>query len=69
VPPLFIDDLRNRRRSTLLASGSTGTAFVFTERGIVFGRYDTPPAAHDPREDLRWRLYVGHLTGPESVKP
>jgi len=69
LQPLFIDDLRNRRRSTLLASRSTGTAFVFTERGILFGRYDAPPAAHDPCEDLRWRLYVGHLTGPESVKP
>jgi dipeptidyl aminopeptidase/acylaminoacyl peptidase len=65
LQPLFIDDLRNRRRSTLLASRSTGTAFVFANRGIAFGRYDAPPAAHDLREDLGWRLYVGQLIGTE----
>jgi Tol biopolymer transport system component len=59
--PLLIDDLRHRRTSTLLASGSTGTGFVDASGGIVFARYDAPAATREPREDHAWRLYHGRL--------
>ncbi len=62
LQPLVIDDLQHRRQSTLLASRSTGTAFISAKGGIFFGRYNAT-AAPDPREDLAWRLYVGQLTG------
>jgi len=65
LQPLLIGDLRNRRTSTLLASGSTGTGFVDANGGIVFARYDAAAANRQPGEDHPWRVYHGRLIDSE----
>ena len=61
VQPLFLDDLRTGRQSTLMSTASTGQAWVFAGDQIVFGRFDAPWAL-EKGGDLKPRLYSGRLS-------